>query len=83
LWSQTIRRTIKSILETEFKIDRDAKFPTNYGSIINYIKAGTKISLRFFNFNTISGNIIENDEGVFFDKQNDIKYKEALPQFSI
>jgi hypothetical protein len=23
---------IKSILETEFKIDRDAKFPTNYGN---------------------------------------------------
>lgn len=70
---------IKSILETEFKIDRDAKFPTNYGS--NYIKAGTKISLRYFlMFNTISGNIIENDEGVFFDKQNDIRYKEALPR---
>jgi hypothetical protein len=31
-------------------------------------------------FNTISGNIIENDEGVFFDKQNEIRYKEALPR---
>jgi len=70
---------IKSILETEFKIDRDAKFPTSYGS--NYIKAGTKISFRYFlMFNTISGNIIENDEGVFFDKQNEIRYKEALPR---
>lgn len=77
--SNSSENAIKSILETEFKIDRDAKFPTNYGS--NYIKAGTKISLRYFlMFNTISGNIIENDEGVFFDKQNDIRYKEALPR---
>lgn len=77
--SNNSENAIKSILETEFKIDRDAKFPTNYGS--NYIKAGTKISLRYFlMFNTISGNIIENDEGVFFDKQNDIRYKEALPR---
>ncbi|MCR9017513.1 DUF3732 domain-containing protein [Aquiflexum gelatinilyticum] len=77
--SNNSENAIKSILETEFKIDRDAKFPTNYGS--NHIKAGTKISLRYFlMFNTISGNIIENDEGVFFDKQNDIRYKEALPR---
>lgn len=77
--SNNSENAIKSILETEFKIDRDAKFPTTYRS--NYIKAGTKISLRYFlMFNTISGNIIENDEGVFFDKQNDIRYKEALPR---
>lgn len=77
--SNNSENAIKSIIETEFKIDRDAKFPTSYGS--NYIKAGTKISLRYFlMFNTISGNIIENDEGVFFDKQNDIRYKEALPR---
>lgn len=77
--SNNSENAIKSILETEFKIDRDAKFPTSYGS--NYIKAGTKISLRYFlMFNTISGNIIENDEGIFFDKQNDIRYKEALPR---
>ena len=31
-------------------------------------------------FNTISGNIIENDEGVFFDKQNEIRYRDALPR---
>ena len=31
-------------------------------------------------FNTISGNIIENDEGIFFDKQNETRYKEALPR---
>ncbi|WP_335965446.1 DUF3732 domain-containing protein [Galbibacter sp. PAP.153] len=77
--SNNSETAIKAILETEFKIDRDAKFPTTYGS--NYIKSGTKISLRYFlMFNTISGNIIENDEGVFFDKQNEIRYKEALPR---
>lgn len=77
--SNNSETAIKSILETEFNIDRDAKFPTTYGS--NYIKSGTKISLRYFlMFNTISGNIIENDEGVFFDKQNEIRYKEALPR---
>lgn len=77
--SNNSENAIKSILETEFKIDRDAKFPTNFGS--NYIKAGTKISLRYFlMFNTISGNIIENDEDIFFDKQNDTRYKEALPR---
>jgi hypothetical protein len=43
--SNNSENAIKSILETEFKIDRDAKFPTNYGS--NYI-TGTKISLRYF-----------------------------------
>ncbi|WP_214649758.1 hypothetical protein, partial [Vibrio anguillarum] len=31
-------------------------------------------------FNTISGNIIENDSGVFFDKQNKERYREALPR---
>jgi hypothetical protein len=72
-------KAIKSIIETEFNIDRDAKFPSDYGS--NYIKSGTKISLRYFlMFNTISGNIIENDEGIFFDKQNETRYKEALPR---
>lgn len=77
--SNNSESAIKSIIESEFKIDRDAKFPTSFGS--NFIKSGTKISLRYFlMFNTISGNIIENDEGVFFDKQNEIRYKEALPR---
>jgi uncharacterized protein YhfF len=77
--SNNTANAIKSIIETEFSLDRDAKFPTSYGS--NYIKAGTKVSLRYFlMFNTLSGNIIENDEGVFFDKQNEIRYKEALPR---
>ncbi|GGF49159.1 DUF3732 domain-containing protein [Echinicola rosea] len=77
--SNNTSSAIKAILETEFNIDRDAKFPISFGS--NYIKAGTKVSLRYFlMFNTISGNIIENDEGVFFDKQNELRYKEALPR---
>ncbi len=31
-------------------------------------------------FNTITGNIIENDSEVFFDKQNETRYREALPR---
>ncbi len=68
---------IKSILETEFSIDSGVAIP--YGS--NLIKLGSKISLRyFFMFNTISVNIIENDTGVFFDKQDDARYRDALPR---
>lgn len=70
-------KAIKSILEAEFSIDSNVSIP--YGS--NIIKAGSKISLRFFLlFNTISGNIIENDEGIFFDKQNESRYRDALPR---
>ncbi|MGK0271794.1 MAG: hypothetical protein ACI88H_002460 [Cocleimonas sp.] len=68
---------IKSLLETEFNIDSNVAIP--YGS--NLIKPGSKISLRFFfMFNTISVNIIENDSGVFFDKQNLPRYRDALPR---
>ena len=68
---------IKSLLETEFSIDNDVTIP--YGS--NLINPGSKISLRyFFMFNTISVNIIENDSGVFFDKQNIPRYRDALPR---
>jgi len=68
---------IKSLLETEFSIDSNVAIP--YGS--NLIKPGSKISLRFFfMFNTISVNIIENDSGVFFDKQNVPRYRDALPR---
>lgn len=75
--SNNVEESIKSIFETEFKIDSSAKFA--YGS--NNIKAGSKISLRYFlMFNTISGTIIENEEGTFFDKQSDTRYKEALPR---
>lgn len=71
--------SIKSLLETEFKINNKVVIPYNYGS--NIIKAGSKISLRYFlMFNTISVNIIENDTGVFFDKQDEARYREALPR---
>jgi hypothetical protein len=53
------------------------------GVLLITLRQVLRFHYGFLMFNTISGNIIENDEGVFFDKQNDIKYKEALPQFSI
>jgi hypothetical protein len=66
---------IKPLIETEFCIDTNVAIP--YGS--NVIKLGTKISIRYFlMFNSISVNIIENDSGVFFDKQNKSRYRDAL-----
>ena len=77
IFSNNSEAAIKSMLETEFNIDRNAKFP--YGS--NQIKPGSKISLRYFlMFNTISVNIIENDTGVFFDMQHKARYRDALPR---
>ena len=68
---------IKSLLETEFSIDSNVV--VSYGS--NLIRPGSKISLRyFFMFNTISVNIIENDTGIFFDKQHKARYRDALPR---
>ncbi len=69
--------SIKKIIETEFSIDNNVTVP--FGG--NSLKAGSKISLRYFMlFNTISGNIIANDSNVFFDKQNEARYREALPR---
>lgn len=69
--------SIKSVIESEFSINSDVK--VSYGG--NCIKSGTKISLRyFFLFNTISANIIDNHSDVFFDKQTDDRYREALPR---
>jgi len=69
--------SIKKIIETEFSIDNNVTI--TFGG--NSLKAGSKISLRYFlMFNTISGNIIENDSNIFFDKQNEDRYKEALPR---
>lgn len=66
--------TIKSILETEFGIDRNIRIP--FGG--KTLKAGAKISLRYFlMFTTISDEIIISSE-VYFDKQNDSRYREAL-----
>jgi hypothetical protein len=75
--SNNTEATIKALIETEFSIDKSVAIP--YGS--NLIKPGSKISLRyFFMFNTISANIIENDTGVFFDKQDKARYRDALPR---
>lgn len=65
---------LKSIIEKEFSIDHNVVIP--YGG--KSLKAGTKISLRYFLlFNTQSGDVITHSK-VFFDKQDDEKYREAL-----
>lgn len=66
--------TLKEILEPEFGIDRSVTIP--FGG--KRLTAGSRISIRYFLlFNTISEDIITNSE-VFFDKQNDPRYVEAL-----
>ena len=68
--------TIKSLLEAEFGIDRNVRVP--YGS--KYLSLGAKISLRYFLLlNTISENIIISSSD-FFDKQNEDRYRDALPR---
>ncbi len=68
--------SLKETLETEFDIDKDVTIPFGGGSL----KANSKISLRYFMlFCSISGDIIQHSE-VFFDKQNDNRYREALPR---
>lgn len=68
--------TIKSLLETEFGIDRNVRVP--FGS--KYLSLGSKISLRyFFLLTTISEDIITSSS-VFFDKQNEERYRDALPR---
>ncbi|BDU36700.1 DUF3732 domain-containing protein [Vibrio nigripulchritudo] len=68
---------VKKIFESEFSIDGSAKI--SYGN--RFIKSNSKISLRYFLlFNTLSGNIIENDEDVFFDKMTQDRYRNALPR---
>ncbi|RQM47087.1 DUF3732 domain-containing protein [Paraburkholderia bannensis] len=67
---------IRQILEGEFHIDE--KVTVAYGG--SAIKANSKISFRyFFLFNTISEDIITNRE-LFFDKQTEDRYREALPR---
>ncbi|WP_417800026.1 DUF3732 domain-containing protein [Tenacibaculum sp.] len=77
--SNNTEENIKSLIETEFSIDKTVSFPTGYGS--NNIKVGSKISLRYFlMFNTISQDLITNSRGTFFDKQNESRYRDALPR---
>jgi hypothetical protein len=67
-------KTIKSVLETEFGIDHNIQIP--FGGKV--LQTGSKISLRFFLlFTTISENIITHNN-VFFDKQHELRYREAL-----
>lgn len=74
--SNSDERTIKSLLEVEFGIDRNVKVP--FGG--RFLSAGSKISLRYFlMFTTISENIITSP-GTFFDKQDEDRYREALPR---
>ncbi len=69
-------RTVKALLETEFSIDRKIAIP--FGG--KMLKAGSKISLRYFLlFTTISQDIIANSR-VYFDKQDESRYQEALPR---
>ena len=68
--------TVKALLETEFSIDRKIAIP--FGG--KMLKAGAKISLRYFlMFTTISQDIIANSS-VYFDKQDESRYQEALPR---
>lgn len=67
---------IRAILEAEFKID--GKVTISYGG--GALRANSKVSFRyFFLFNTISEDIITNSK-VFFDKQSEDRYREALPR---
>jgi len=75
-YPNTPETALKSSLESDFSIDRDAK--VSYGGRL--VKTGSKISLRYFLvFNTISQDIITHSEE-FFDKQKDERYREALPR---
>nr|WP_315241829.1 DUF3732 domain-containing protein [uncultured Albidiferax sp.] len=67
---------LKRILEAEFKIDEAIKLAYGGGSV----RAGSKVSFRyFFLFNTISEDIITSRD-TFFDKQSEDRYREALPR---
>ncbi|QXP79209.1 MULTISPECIES: DUF3732 domain-containing protein [Winogradskyella] len=77
--SNNTETNIRSLIETEFSIDKTVSFPIGYGS--NNIKVGSKISFRYFlMFNTISQDLITNSQQIFFDKQNDSRYRDALPR---
>lgn len=75
-FSNTAEEDVRNILEAEFKIDE--RTVVSYGG--RSLKAGSKVSFRFFLlFNTISEDIITNTK-VFFDKQSEERYREALPR---
>ncbi|WP_350657412.1 DUF3732 domain-containing protein [Psychrobacter sp. S1-30-MNA-CIBAN-0213] len=70
-------KALKLTIETEFSINSNTTIA--YGG--NQLKQDSKISLRFFlMFNTISQDIITESRNIFFDKQHDSRYREALPR---
>lgn len=74
--ASTKEADIKIVLESEFKLDE--KVTVAYGGRV--LRAGSQVSFRyFFLFNTISEDIITSKE-VFFDKQTQERYREALPR---
>ncbi|EOQ62757.1 hypothetical protein F935_01846 [Acinetobacter calcoaceticus ANC 3811] len=67
---------LKGIISSEFGLDERVKLPFGGSSL----RAGTKVSFRyFFLFNMISDDIIINSKN-FFDKQEIPRYREALPR---
>lgn len=67
---------LKLIFEAEFKIDEAVRLA--YGGGV--LKAGSKVSFRYFLlFNTISEDIITSRD-TYFDKQTEDRYREALPR---
>ncbi|MES2948154.1 MAG: DUF3732 domain-containing protein [Pseudomonadota bacterium] len=67
---------LKLILEAEFKIDEAVRLAYGGGAL----RSGSKVSFRyFFLFNTVSEDIITSRE-TYFDKQNEDRYREALPR---
>lgn len=76
-YSNSNKKTVKAFFESIFGITSNVR--VQYGG--KYHSPNSKVSLRYFQmFNTISGNIIENDSGIFFDKQSEDRYREALPR---
>ena len=70
-------KVLKAIIETEFTIDSNITLA--YGG--KQLQQGSKVSLRYFlMFNTISQDIITESRDIYFDKQNNSRYKEALPR---
>lgn len=67
---------LKLLLGADFGIDQDVRIP--FGGQV--LRAGSRISLRYFLlFNTISQDIITHSEQ-FFDKQDQPRSREALPR---
>lgn len=67
---------LKKIINNEFSITQNTTL--SHGG--SFLKKASKISFRYFMlFNTISENIITNTNH-FFDKQDEDRYREALPR---